>query len=54
MSPEGLELLVPMGLELVEPPLQGHNRLGPESKDTQPGVFGAAFVGDDPGRKEYA
>jgi hypothetical protein len=47
--PERLQLLVPMGLELVEPPLQCDHGLGAEPKDPYPCVFLRPFIPDDPG-----
>jgi hypothetical protein len=50
---EGLQLLVPLSLELVEPCLQRHHRLGPEPEHPNPGVLHRSLVGDDSGLQKY-
>jgi hypothetical protein len=46
---EGTELLVPVGLQLVEPGLERQHRLGTEPEHPSAGVLGQSLVGDDPG-----
>ena len=50
---EGLELLIPLGLELVEPGLQCDHRVGPKPEETDTSIFGRAFVVDHSGAKQY-
>lgn len=46
VSFEGAQLLIPMRLELIEPGLETDHGLGPQLKDTSPGIASRTLVHD--------
>jgi hypothetical protein len=54
VSLERLELLAPVGLELVEPRLERDDRLRAQPEHPRPGIVRQPLVGDDPDLQQHA